>query len=221
MEQKENGCTIIIPTYFANQLLHNCVASILDKVASPKIYIYKNDIGWLKACNEAILNTQDDIILLNDDTYVLTDIVEAMRELAYSNESIGIVGGKALSPNQDIIINYGIYVGVDGNTAHKFYGQPRNSVKVMRQSAVEGSCMFIKREVINKIGVMDEIFTMGYRAEVDWCFRARAEGYKVMSTPKAEYVHFTSQTSGPLGIKNDTHEVFINKWGKALKLGMV
>lgn len=221
MEEEKNGCTVIIPTYFANKMLQNCIASIFDKVTSPKIYISKNDIGWLRACNEAMLNTQDDVILLNDDTYVLTDIVREMRELAYSDEKIGIVGGKALSPNQDKIINYGIYIAVDGNTAHKHFGQARNSVKVESQKAVEGSCMFIKRELINKIGVFDERYTMGYRAEVSYCFKAREAGYKIVSSPKSEYVHFTSQTSGPLGILNDTYDIFMAEWGTKLKLGKI
>lgn len=221
MEKEEYATTIIIPTYFGNRMLVNCIESIFEKVSAPQIYIYKNDIGWLKACNEAIKNTQGDVILLNDDTYVLTDIVREMRQLAYSDEKIGIVGGKALSPNQDTIINYGIYVAVDGNTAHSHFGQPRNSVKVEKQKAVEGSCMFIKRELINKIGVFDEIFTMGYRAEVDFAFRAREAGYTVVSSPKAEYVHFTSQTSGPLGIANDTFDIFVERWGTKLKLGKV
>lgn len=221
MEEEKNGCTIIICTYFGNQMLHNCIKSILDHVSDAKIYVFKNDIGWLKACNEAILNTRDDVILLNDDTYVLTDIVREMRRLAYSDDKIGIVGGKALSPNQDKIINYGIYIGTDGNTAHKHFGQARNSVKVEPQKAVEGSCMFIKRKLIDEIGVFDEIFTMGYRAEVDYAFRAREAGYKIISSPKAEYVHFTSQTSGPLGIANDTFDIFLKKWGTKLKLGKV
>lgn len=221
MEKEKNGCTIIIPTYFAGRMLQNCIESILDEVESPKIYIHKNEIGWLRACNEAIRDTQNDVILLNDDTYVLTDIVREMRELAYSDDTIGIVGGKALSPNQDMIINYGIYVAVDGNTAHKHYGKERNSVKVEQQKAVEGSLMFIKRELINKIGDFDERYTMGYRAEIDLAFRAKEAGYKIMSTPKAEYVHFQHQTSGPLGITNDTFDVFNAQWGNKLKLGKV
>lgn len=219
MEQKK--CTIIIPTYFAGKMLQNCIESIFNVIPSPEIYIHKNDIGWLRACNEAIQNTQNDVILLNDDTYVLTDIVREMRQLAYSDEKIGIVGGKALSPNQDTIINYGIYIAVDGNTAHKHFGKPRNSVKVETQKAVEGSCMYIKREVIDKVGVFDERFTNGYRAEIDYAFRTRLAGYKCVSAPKAEYVHFVSQTSGPLGIKNDTHDIFMDKWGKDLALGKV
>lgn len=219
MEEKD--CTIIITTYFANSMLSNCISSIFAHTTSPQIYIYKNEIGWLQACNQAMRNTNGDVILLNDDTYVVSDIVKEMQFAAYASDEVGIVGGKALSTNQDTIINYGIYVGVDGNTAHKHFGQPRYSVRSEPQKAVEGSLMYIKREVIDKIGYLDEIFTMGYRAEVDYCFRARAAGYQVISTPKAEYVHFVSQTSGPLGIKNDTFDVFLERWGTKLKLGEV
>lgn len=217
----EKEVTIVIPTYFGDSMLQNCIASILTNVAAPQILIFKNDIGWLKACNKLMSETKTDVILLNDDTLVLTDIVREMRSLAYSIENIGIVGGKALSPNEDTIINYGIYIAPDGNTAHKHFGRPRNSVTEETQRAVEGSCMYIKREVISTIGLFDEGYGMGYREEVDYCFRARQKGFRVVSTPKAEYVHFVNQTHGKVGIKNDKFSYFMSKWEHDLKLGTV
>lgn len=212
---------ILVPTYYGNALVENCVKSILANVLNPKFMVYKNDIGWLKACNELMKSVDGDVILLNDDTVVLSDIVYAMRKLAYSDDKIGIVGGKSLAPNMETIINYGIYVAPDGNTAHNHFGQPRNSVEVMKQKAVEASCMYIKRSLINEIGFFDENYGMGYREEVDYAFRAREAGWKVMSSPDAEYVHFVSQTNGNLGIKNDTHKYFMSKWGAKLKLGTI
>lgn len=213
--------TILIPTYFANTLLHNCISSVLQHSPQAKVTVYKNDIGWLKACNKLVEDTKDDVILLNDDTLVLTDVAKELTELAYSDPKIGIVGGKALDPTAQYIINYGIYVAQDGNTAHRHYGDNRNSVKVETQKAVEGSLLFIKRELINEIGLFDEGYGMGFREEVDLCFRARKAGWKVMSSPKAEYIHFVSQTHGPLGITNSTHEYFMSKWERDLKLGKV
>lgn len=213
--------TILIPTYFSNVLLQNCLASVFATVKNAKVLVYKNDIGWLKACNYLIDQTKDDIILLNDDTLVQSDIVAAMSDLAYSDPRIGIVGGKALDSNGEKIINYGIYVGTDGNTAHKHYGQPRNSVQVETQKAVEGSCMFIKRELVDTIGTFDEGYGMGYREEVDLCFRAREAGWKIVSSPKAEYIHFVSQTNARLNIRNDTFAYFLSKWSTKLQLGKV
>jgi len=214
-------CTVAIPTYFGNQMLLNCVQSILTNVVNPQILVFKNDVGWLQASNHIMRNTNGDLILLNDDTIVTTDIVMSMKNLAYSDPKIGIVGGKSLAINGETIINYGIYIATDGNSAHKHYGQPRNSVDVEQQKAVEGSCMYIKREVIDTIGYFDENFGMGYREEVDYCFRAREAGYKVVSCPSAEYIHLVNQTHSKVGVANDKFDYFIEKWGTKLKLGRI
>lgn len=213
--------TVCIPTYYGNQMLLNCIASLIKVSPGVKILTYKNDIGWLKAANHLMQSVTTDVLLLNDDTLALTDIVREMQTVAYSSPTIGIVGGKSLSFDQQTITNYGVYVGPDGNTAHKYYGQPRNSVKIEKQQAIEGSCMYIKREVIDKVGIFDEVYGFGYREEVDLAFRAREAGYQVVSCPTAEYIHLVSQTTGPLGIKNDTYELFMNKWGEKLRKGKV
>jgi len=213
-------CTVIIPTYFAGKMLENCVNSILTQSKSAKILINKNDIGWLTAANQSMASVNTDVLLINDDIIALTPLVEAMQELAYSNSQIGIVGGKSLAPDTATIINYGIYIAPDGNTAHKFFGKPRSSVGIEKQRAVEGSAMYIKRAVLESIGYFDPEF-IAYREEVDLAFRARQAGWEIYSTPKAEYVHLTSQTHGRLGITNDSHEYFMKKWGKALKLGEI
>lgn len=215
-------CVIAIPTYFAGRMLTNCIDSIMVNVKSPKVLVYKNQDGWLKAANHLMEVTSHDIILLNDDTIVTTDIVSEMQEVAYSDDQIGIVGGKSLSPDGEYVINYGIYVGTDGNTAHKHFGQHRSKiVLVENQQAVEGSCMYLKREMLDQIGYFDEGYGLGYREEVDLAFRAREAGWKVVSAPKAEYIHLTSQTNSPLGITNDTMDYFLSKWGTKLKLGKV
>jgi GT2 family glycosyltransferase len=214
-----------IPTYFGNQLVTNCAASLLKTMAKADIYILKNDDGWLKAANylmEKAQATEMDLLLLNDDTYALGDLVKELQAVAYSDPKIGIVGGKALAPNQDTIINYGIYVATDGNTAHRYYGKPKSEIiEVEKQKAIEGSCFYIKYEVMKTIGVFDEGYGNGYREEVDYCFRAREAGYDVVSAPKAEYVHFVNQTHGKLNIHNDTYDYFMSKWGSKLKLGVV
>lgn len=217
-----NAVTILIPTYYAGGMLQNCLNSIFENVANPKVLLYKNEDGWLQAANNLMNSVDTDIILLNDDTLVLTDIVKEMKAVAYSDKNIAMVGAKMLAPNQETVINYGIYVAPDGNTAHKHFGENKNSIKsVETQKAVEGSCVYIKREVLQTIGFFDEGYGMGYREEVDLAFRVRQAGWKVVSCPTAEVVHFQSQTHGRLGITNDTHAYFMSKWGTKLALGKV
>lgn len=214
--------TILIPTFYAGTMVLNCLNSIFTNVSNPKILVYKNEDGWLKAANNLMQSVDTDIILLNDDTIVLTDIVKEMKAVAYSDDKIAIVGAKMLAPNQETVINYGIHVATDGNTAHKHYGDSKDKVRdVEVQKAVEGSCIYIKREFLSRSGYFDEGYGQGYREEVDLCFRARESGWKVVSCPTAEVVHFVSQTHGRLGITNDTHQYFMSKWANKLALGKV
>ena len=219
---KVKDVTILIPTYFANQLLWNCINTINEHSPGNKIFTFKNDVGWIKASNELMRSVTTDVILLNDDTAMVSDIVTALQNMAYSQSDIGIVGGKSLDSSGAVVNNYGVYVSPDGNTAHRYFGVPREKVNMPEaQQSIEGSCMYIKREVIDKIGYFDEAYGMGYREELDYCFRARLEGYKVVSTPEAEYIHYVSQTNGQLGIWNNTFEIFMEKWGLLLKEGKV
>lgn len=220
-----NKVLVGIPTYFGNQMVTNCVSSILKQQPRVDIYVLKNDVGWLKACNN-LMNIAhqngNDILLLNDDTFLLTDIITEFQKYIEQNNKVGILGGKALAPNQDTVINFGIYISPDGNTAHKYYGKSKNEVtKVEKQKAVEGSCFYIRWEVLDQIGFFDTGYGNGYREEVDYCFAAREAGWEIVSIPTAEYVHFVNQTHGKLNIQNDTYDYFISKWGNKLKLGEI
>jgi GT2 family glycosyltransferase len=53
---------------------------------------------------------------------------------------------------------------------------------------VQGSALMVRREVLDKVGGLDERFFL-YFEETDWCFRIRKAGGKVMICPEAEVVH--------------------------------
>jgi GT2 family glycosyltransferase len=58
--------------------------------------------------------------------------------------------------------------------------------------AVSGSCMFIRREVIEQIGYLDERY-FAYQEDSDFCFRVRQADWKVVFTPEARVTHFGGQ----------------------------
>lgn len=203
-------------------MTESCISSVLKNTTQTKVLVFKNDIGWLKACNQIMQETKGDIILLNDDTFVTSDIREAFETAKTLFPEVGIFGGVSLAPDGATVQNYGILVNVDGNTAHKYFGTRSEELpEFMIQRAIEGSCMYIRREVIEKIGYFDEGYGMGFREEVDYCFRAREAGFKVMSVSAAKYIHFVSQTHGKLGIGNTTFDYFMSKWATKLKLGEI
>jgi len=61
--------------------------------------------------------------------------------------------------------------------------------------SVPGSSLLIKKEVIDRIGVLDSRFFIYYE-ESDWCARAIKAGYKVYFVPKAKIAHKVSVTFG-------------------------
>ena len=58
--------------------------------------------------------------------------------------------------------------------------------------AVSGSCMFIRRTLLEQIGYLDEVY-FAYQEDTDFCFRARQAGWKVVFQPEAKITHFGGQ----------------------------
>jgi len=53
---------------------------------------------------------------------------------------------------------------------------------------VNGACLMVRREVIERAGGLDEYFFI-YAEELDWCFRIWQAGWTVRFTPRAEVIH--------------------------------
>ena len=80
-----------------------------------------------------------------------------------------------------------------------------------------GFCLLVKREVIDKIGPLDERFGIGCFEDDDWCLRAKQAGYRLLIAADAFVHHYGSRTfvgSGTdLGSVLDRNEqLFRQKW---------
>lgn len=68
---------------------------------------------------------------------------------------------------------------------------------------VNGSCMMVRREVIEEIGGFDDGCFM-YAEEIDWCYRMNKAGWAVVFTPEAEIIHIGGQSSNRIVDKRIT-----------------
>jgi GT2 family glycosyltransferase len=59
---------------------------------------------------------------------------------------------------------------------------------------VLGACMFVRRDAIQEVGLLDEGFYL-YVEDIDWCYRMRQKGWKTWWVPEAEVVHHHQATS--------------------------
>jgi len=64
-----------------------------------------------------------------------------------------------------------------------------------RADWVAGASMIVRREVLDKVGLLDEGYFMYYE-EVDFCMRARAAGWETWYVPESRVVHLVGKSSG-------------------------
>lgn len=209
-------CDIIIPVWNQLSFTRDCIDSIerntgsayrlilidnasdadtrgyLAKLAEregDKIKLIRNDnnLGFVKAANQGLKAGQSDFAcLLNNDTLVTKGWLQEMIDVASRSKDIGIVNPSSNNLGQR---------PADGEPIEHF----AQRLGLQRGSSVElgsaiGFCMLIKREVLNKIGLLDEIYGMGNFEDTDFSRRAVKEGYRCVRACGA-YVYHRENTS--------------------------
>jgi len=139
-----------------------------------------------------------DFLIMNNDMVLLEGCIDNLITTAYSKDNIGIVGGKLLFPD-GTIQHAGAFLNVFGWGQHKGGGQRESDYiekgEIEEQEYVTGALMYIKGEVIEKVGMFDERFEYGYFEECDLCYRARNFGYITVYTPDAKAIHYENVTA--------------------------
>ena len=174
----------------------------------------------------------DYILLLNNDTQVIT--VNWMEELLMyaQREDVGAVGGKLYYGNKTIQ-HAGVVLGLGAHrtAGHSHYGQHRENLGYMGRlcyaqnvSAVTGACLLVKKSLFEKAGGLDESFAISLN-DVDFCLKLRRMGLLNVFTPFAELYHFESVSRGldTEGEKarryNEESARFREKWKEVLEKG--
>lgn len=163
------------------------------------------NLGFGRACNQALGEaTGRYVLLLNPDTELEPGgIVNAVRYMD-SQPDIGIVGarvrlpdGKLDAPCRRSFKTPGIYfykyTGLSrlfprSRRFGRYYLSYLDETETTDVDAVIGAFMMVRREVIDRIGLMDERFFM-YCEDEDWCFRAKADGWRVVYYPHVVVWH--------------------------------
>ncbi len=190
------------------------------------------NVGFSKACNQVIPITSGEyVLLLNPDTVVLDDAVSKLATFLDHNEKCGAVGPKIL--NDDGSLQLACRRAFPSPEAAFFrltylsklfprhplfakynmtYMDPELAAPV---DALSGSCMMVRKKVVDKIGLLDEdIFMFG--EDIDWCWRIKKADWQVFYNPQAVIYHSHGAASRlrPIGTTFDLHkgmEVFYRK----------
>ncbi len=170
------------------------------------------------------------LLLLNNDTEIITpDWIQEMLMFA-QRADVGAVGAKLLYPD-GTIQHAGMFLGCRGLTGHMHRGAPRHSpgytgrlLYAQDVSAVTGACLMIRRELWERLGGLDEEYQVVFN-DVDLCLRARMAGYLNVWTPFAELYHNESSSRGaddtPEKLRRYQAEAnrFRARWGAVIDAG--
>ncbi len=173
-----------------------------EKHGNFNYYTYKCEFNYSYLNNEAVKKAKGEyIVLLNNDTEIITG--NWMRKmLGYAmQEHIGCVGAKLLYPT-DTIQHCGVVTGVAGVAAHAFactgldnFGYFGRLVAVYDWSAVTAACLMIKKSKFEEVGGLDEKLKVAYN-DVDFNIKLLSKGYYNVVLPSVMLYHYESLSRG-------------------------
>ncbi|MBI5619624.1 glycosyltransferase family 2 protein [Candidatus Gottesmanbacteria bacterium] len=79
--------------------------------------------------------------------------------------------------------------------------------RIQETPFVTGCSMMIKKEVFDKIGLLDQRL-FAYLEDVDFCVRAKQAGYKLLYVPQSVIWH---TNAGSSGVGSDTHQYYMTR----------
>jgi len=172
-----------------------------------------NNVG----IRQALESKADWIFLVNNDTILDKNLIVQLIKVGESDEKIGILGPKIyFAPGYEFhqerykpnergkvfwyaggLIDWQNVLASHRGVDEVDKGQYDEQIET---DFVSGCAMFVKREVFEKIGLLDERYFL-YLEDNDFCQKAKREGFKIIYAPKAQLWHLNAESSavgGPL-----------------------
>jgi hypothetical protein len=216
MEENKHRVSVIIPNYdrkehigrllqsIASQKFHDYEVIIIDDCSPDRSAILPNiggfikdhknmrlienkeNIGFVRTCNKGIrLAKAEYICILTNDTLVTSDFLAENVKIMDNDKSSGILSCIIVDPQGKNWFSGGMFKkGVHINLRDDFQG-------IRPVDFVAGTAAFYRREVFDRVGLLDESFHM-YHEDVEFCLRVRkGTDYKVCMFADKLVTHYT------------------------------
>ncbi len=181
-----------------------------------QLKIIKSDMngGFAKGNNIGIRQAKGKyILLLNSDTMLDKDVLSrcvffAKNYKKKTGKTIGALGGKVVLENG--MLDHACKRGFPTPEASLYYllnmdkrnpkkygayrALDKPDDKICEVDCLTGAFMLIPQKVIRDVGMLDEDFFM-YGEDIDWCFRIKEAGYKIVYYPRVKITHFKGGSS--------------------------
>lgn len=153
--------------------------------------------------------------LINNDTEVDPEILDALLDRARSDVKIGLVCPKILYHEKPSIIQYAGFTAINpitGRGSGKGYQEKDEGQHQQAEPTqlAHGAAMFLPKRVVEEIGMMAELYFLYYE-EMDYCERIKKAGYKIWYEPKSYILHKESMSVGKNSLLK-TYYMSRNRW---------
>lgn len=186
-----------------------------------KLIELSENLGFSKANNIGLKIAKGEYIcLLNPDTIVEEDTFNTMIRFMESHPEAGMAGCKILNPDGTFQLACRRSFPTPWVAFTKIFGLsalfPKSKLfarynityldenQTYEVDAISGSFMFLRREVYEKVGGLDESFFM-YGEDLDWCFRIKEAGFKIYYVHSTKIIHFKGESTKRSNIDEVKH----------------
>lgn len=232
-QQKRDRWEVIVVDNASHDGSAKEISNFKFKISNLKIIRNTKNVGFAAANNQGMRASKGRyVLLLNSDTEVGPDTLDELIRYMDEHSDVGALTCllKLTDGSIDPACHRGFptpwasltyFIGFEklfGSS--RFFGQYHQGYKPMGEihdvDSISGAFFFVRREVIDKVGILDEAFFM-YGEDIDWCFRVREAGWKIRYYPYVSIIHKKHQ-SGLAHLDDDTREQTKKHFYNAMRL---
>lgn len=200
-----------------------------EKYSNFKVIDVNSEFNFSNLCNVGVKESEGEyIVLLNNDTELITnDWLEIMVGYA-SQKHIGTVGVKLYYPD-NTVQHGGVIAGIGGVAQHAFLYHDRKDYGLYGRLAVPynysintAACIMISKDKYNSVNGFEESLKVAFN-DVDFNLKLIEKGYYNVFLPQVELYHFESKSRG-LDSTTEKYKRFLseveymqNKWESYIK----
>ncbi len=179
----------------------------------PEVILIENKVnsGFSAANNLAIKKAKGEfVVLINPDTVVQEDTFVKLLEFFEKNPQASAATCKILNPDGTFSVDSRHSIPTPMTAFWKLIGFNRLFPKsklfarynltflsendIHKVEAISGSFMMIRREMVDKVGLLDERFFM-YCEDIDYCHRINNAGGEIYYVPTSQIIHYKGEST--------------------------
>lgn len=171
------------------------------------------NIGYLNTVNSAYQYAKAaglNLMLLNSDTIPFPGFITEINSCFESDAMLGVVSARSNNATICNLYNHVSYYNND-NSIKVYKKDIINFSKYMPQityvPVATGFCFAIRNEIISIFDGFDQIYTVGYEEENDYCIRISERGFRVGVANRAFVAHLEGQSFGLTGYRKEIQDV--------------